>query len=52
MPTRPARVYGQIAGAYYGGQAIPERWRAKLSRLDTLEDFAERLLRKNGFSEA
>jgi len=37
-------VYGQIAGAYYGVEGIPERWRAKLAHLDTLEAFAERLL--------
>jgi len=37
-------VYGQIAGAYYGADAIPGRWRAKLAHLDTLVSFAERLL--------
>lgn len=36
-------VYGQIAGAYYGAERIPERWRSKLAHLDTLESFAERL---------
>ena len=36
-------VYGQIAGAYYGVESIPGRWRAKLARLDVLEDFAGRL---------
>jgi ADP-ribosylglycohydrolase len=38
-------VYGQIAGAYYGVNAIPERWRSKLAHLDTLEGFAKRLRR-------
>ena len=36
-------VYGQIAGAYYGADAIPERWRRKLAHRPTLETFAERL---------
>ena len=39
-------VYGQIAGAYYGAEAIPEGWRTKLALLDQLEDFAERLYRR------
>ncbi len=37
-------VYGQIAGAHYGADAIPHRWRSKLAHLSTLESFAERLL--------
>ena len=37
-------VYGQIAGAFHGVDAIPLRWRTKLSHLETLEAFAERLL--------
>ena len=37
-------VYGQIAGAYYGAGGIPERWRSKLARVDTLESFATRLM--------
>jgi ADP-ribosyl-[dinitrogen reductase] hydrolase len=36
-------VYGQIAGAYYGARAIPEKWRSKLAHRETLESFAERL---------
>lgn len=36
-------VYGQIAGAYYGVDAIPPEWRARLARRDVLERFAERL---------
>jgi ADP-ribosylglycohydrolase len=39
-------VYGQIAGAHYGVEAIPERWRSKLAHLDTLESFADRLRNK------
>ena len=38
-------VYGQIAGAYYGIEGIPERWRSKLAKLGTLENFAMRLMR-------
>ncbi len=36
-------VYGQLAGAFYGLDSIPERWRIKLARLDVLESFATRL---------
>lgn len=36
-------VYGQLAGAYYGVSAIPERWRQKLAHLAPIESFAERL---------
>jgi len=36
-------VYGQLAGAYYGADDIPGRWRSKLAHLDTLENFAARL---------
>jgi ADP-ribosylglycohydrolase len=38
-------VYGQIAGAYYGVQAIPNHWRVKLAQLQTLEHFALALLK-------
>ncbi len=37
-------VYGQIAGAFYGVAGIPERWRAKLAHLDTIERMALRLM--------
>jgi ADP-ribosyl-[dinitrogen reductase] hydrolase len=40
-------VYGQLAGAYYGVDGIPKHWRARLAHLDTLEDFASRLLRSS-----
>ena len=39
-------VYGQIAGAYYGVEDIPERWRRRLARLDTLENCATRLMNR------
>ena len=37
-------VYGQIAGAHYGVDGMPERWRRKLAQLDLLESFAVRLM--------
>lgn len=36
-------VYGQIAGAYYGEEAIPQEWRERLARRSLIESFAERL---------
>jgi ADP-ribosylglycohydrolase len=36
-------IYGQLAGAFYGVDSIPERWRKKLAKLDVLESFANRL---------
>ncbi len=36
-------IYGQLAGAFYGADAIPADWRSKLTALDTLESFASRL---------
>lgn len=36
-------VYGQIAGAYYGEDAIPSEWREKLALRETIEVFAEKL---------
>ena len=36
-------IYGQIAGAFYGVNGIPEHWRAKLARLDVIERFASAL---------
>jgi ADP-ribosyl-[dinitrogen reductase] hydrolase len=38
-------VYGQLAGAYYGEQGIPEAWRSRLARHQVIESFAEGLLR-------
>jgi ADP-ribosyl-[dinitrogen reductase] hydrolase len=37
-------IYGQLAGAYYGEDAIPESWRTKLAHRDWIESFADRLL--------
>jgi len=36
-------VYGQLAGAFYGESAIPERWRSRLARHDLIESYAEQL---------
>jgi ADP-ribosyl-[dinitrogen reductase] hydrolase len=37
-------VYGQLAGAYYGAQGIPEIWRAKLAYREVIERSADLLL--------
>lgn len=39
-------VYGQIAGTYYGVEAIPNRWRNKLAGLHILEHFARGLMKE------
>ena len=36
-------IYGQLAGAYYGENGIPEEWKTKLAQRDLIEKFAERL---------
>jgi ADP-ribosylglycohydrolase len=36
-------VYGQLAGAFYGQQGIPESWRNKLAYRELIESFAEQL---------
>ena len=36
-------IYGQLAGAYYGENSIPEEWRLKLAMRDLIEKFGERL---------
>lgn len=40
-----AAITGQLAGAYYGVQAIPERWRERLSLRKEIEGTADALLR-------
>jgi ADP-ribosyl-[dinitrogen reductase] hydrolase len=37
-------VYGQLAGAFYGASAIPERWLAKLAMRELIEEYALRLV--------
>jgi ADP-ribosylglycohydrolase len=36
-------IYGQLAGAYYGVDAIPLRWRERIALAETILDFADRL---------
>lgn len=36
-------VYGQIAGAYYGEEGIPESWRSMLAMREQIADLADRL---------
>jgi len=36
-------VYGQLAGAYYGVESIPERWRTKLAKREVIDGFARQL---------
>lgn len=38
-------VYGQIAGAFYGYQAIPEPWRDRIAHKELITSFAEKLFR-------
>jgi ADP-ribosyl-[dinitrogen reductase] hydrolase len=40
-----AAVYGQLAGAHYGETGIPAEWRSRLALRDTIERFADELLR-------
>jgi ADP-ribosylglycohydrolase len=36
-------VYGQIAGAFYGYEGMPERWRSTVAQADMLNGMADRL---------
>jgi ADP-ribosyl-[dinitrogen reductase] hydrolase len=38
-----AAVYGQLAGAFYGAEGIPEKWRNKLAKRDIIEQIADGL---------
>jgi hypothetical protein len=42
-------VYGQIAGAFYGYERIPEEWRARISRKELIESLAGRLYQLSRF---
>jgi ADP-ribosylglycohydrolase len=42
-------VYGQLAGAIYGEDAIPVEWRSRLAVHDLICDFATRLCRLTAF---
>jgi ADP-ribosylglycohydrolase len=37
-------IYGQLAGAYYGIEGIPERWRKGLVQYELVEEFARKLV--------
>ncbi|MBI2810722.1 MAG: ADP-ribosylglycohydrolase family protein [Candidatus Melainabacteria bacterium] len=39
-----AAIYGQLAGAFYGVEGIPEKWRKQLAKLAELEELADQLL--------
>ncbi len=41
-------ICGQIAGAYYGYEAIPDRWKQKIAMHALILDFADRLLELAG----
>ena len=36
-------IYGQIAGAYYGAEAIPQEWRDRLAMRAQITSYADRL---------
>ncbi|MBW2149180.1 MAG: ADP-ribosylglycohydrolase family protein [Deltaproteobacteria bacterium] len=36
-------VYGQLAGAYYGVEGIPEKWTRKITERELIESYAEKL---------
>ncbi|OPY30367.1 MAG: ADP-ribosylglycohydrolase [Methanobacterium sp. PtaU1.Bin242] len=36
-------VYGQVAGAFYGEDGIPDGWIKKLARYDLISDLADKL---------
>lgn len=36
-------VYGQLAGALYGVEGIPQRWREGLAKLELIESISSRL---------
>jgi ADP-ribosylglycohydrolase len=38
-------VYGQLAGAFYGAQDIPAKWRERLAHRELIESYAEKLFR-------
>jgi ADP-ribosylglycohydrolase len=38
-----AAIYGQLAGAYYGEESIPARWRFRLAKYDMIAGLADKL---------
>lgn len=45
-----AAIFGQIGGAYYGERAIPETWRAQLTRYDDIVAIADGILAASGLA--
>ena len=43
-------VYGQLAGALYGEEAIPAAWREQLAQRELIEGFADALLERSTLS--
>lgn len=41
-------VYGQLAGAFYGTQGIPQVWLTRLAQRDLIESLADQLCRLSG----
>lgn len=41
-----AAICGQLAGAYYGEEAIPIKWRDRLFMFEEIQELADRLLRE------
>ena len=41
-------LFGQIAGAFYGAEAIPKPWLAQLAKRNLIESLAADLLRGSG----
>jgi ADP-ribosylglycohydrolase len=40
-------IYGQLAGAYYGLEGIPERWRSRIALREQIGALADELLRQS-----
>jgi len=45
-------VYGQLAGAFYGEQGIPQTWRLRLAQCHLIESLAGQLLELSGMAGA
>ena len=41
-------IYGQIAGAHYGAEAIPQEWRSRLAMADMITSMADALCEASG----
>lgn len=45
-------AYGQLAGAFYGAQGLPQAWRTRLAQHDLIESLADRLFELSGMAGA